>query len=1499
MARKSIDEEDVRSFDQSDSELSPLPPLPSDDDDSFLRPPSDTADNSHMSSDGGSAIVEQEMSRKLMDIESSFLPDADTGEAAQTSGGADDTYMFGASSLRPPPRNGSRHNNGSRESSNQRSVHAEEVALPESPPTPDDAYKTPGPGQRHPRDDGSEGYFEGSSSFEEHAPSSPTAAAAERSQTRTTSQTREQTEPAIEVTHAENQGREQEEDTRSLRSGRPTSSASTIKADRQEYEENREEDRRSRLRDTLSTTAANRSLSNASSVRKRPSFLRDRSRGASQRSTASASSFGGRSDYSNDNRDTDFGLQTGGALPGSNMRGSDGDLSRFPSFGSIASSLSGTGGRPPFDRSRSTLSAASQAEINLERLDEEPRPTSASPPATPTARPFSSGTNGPTDTVIAKHVQNIRVPDTVAKEYREKHARSPDRPSTANFAFSSRTKHNLTLKEQNSKIDKLSKENFDLKLKIHFLDQALQNRSDEGVKDMISKNVQLQTDLATEKKENQSLRRKVRELERKLKAQEEGMAAAKEKTTSGSDDENSDDSHGQAEMGEEITYLRECLQQSESEIERLKEENLAKELEKRRMAEYVKTMGDRKNSEPSAGVEEAMEMWKDLLEAETARREQADEDAERLREDVRRLKAEREQSSQQTNSRNPYSMSRQSRMSMSHARSQSGSEGTTDNRASTSASSVTLVENLKHENAELRRDLGAQTSMLVSRNRERERLQQEIEDLKLSARRGVGGSIAGDSIFERSISRANNHRPSSRSSAVTRQPEFNEAEREDYEQKQAELRDDLASLKMTNQELEKQLNSTLDELEQAEEEGRQLERERKLLIDDMQLMQADRDDTANALHEKEQDFEELRNEALQEIEQLEQEMSQKERDLDRLMNDLENRNEDFEALQQEMKAVSESLVMLEDDRNASLRRIQQLEQELDDANQELEALDQKLHETQQKIERFEVQQESNQSEITFLREEQETDKIRIGDLEAALNGAQMSIQEEKERYKDLEDRVSEERRQREALDSQEKEQVQTAFDELNTQASKAREEVRRLRKELSSKEVEASTWKQRLDDLENSLRDTLGSMDGTKTNLLKVEYTTFLRRDVALIFQQDVRTLQTDLDETLMELDHARTELADKERTLRNRDTLLESTSLESRKLADMLDKERQLRMQDKRQFEQSQRTHQSNSRTIQSYETRILELETSRSQDRRRINQLEAQYKDQLLERNNLLLALWNRLSTLCGTDWAQNNSLVNGELPTLDVIGRSLPAFSKNVLAAIKMVESIVGGFKVRIRGIEKDLWKEYQTLEHKLDVRIKHLDGLEKNIRSGSMGLIRNETLNTEISRLKSENKHLKAEVNLSRQHTRSSTDSADRPHPRMPHPPNPHRSVSGPQGPSVSSRNSLASTLLRHNSTTDIVHHSSSSHQNAPSSAPAPVQPTEQRWIHRLKELERRLKAEREARLLDRSGARKRLEEGRAENEELRVMLDREKEKGLGSESGRSSPSAAAFPTIGTR
>ena len=149
--------------------------------------------------------------------------------------------------------------------------------------------------------------------------------------------------------------------------------------------------------------------------------------------------------------------------------------------------------------------------------------------------------------------------------------------------------------------------------------------------------------------------------------------------------------------------------------------------------------------EDTAGMKETMDMWQDLLNAETGRREQAEEDIRKLREELTALRIERASPA-------PTKIAKR-RSKMDYEESIVDSEYTNGINGSGADSSVTLVEQLKHENAELRRDLGAQTSMLTSRNRERERLQQEIEDLKLLQRRSDGArSVAGDSIFDRSIS---------------------------------------------------------------------------------------------------------------------------------------------------------------------------------------------------------------------------------------------------------------------------------------------------------------------------------------------------------------------------------------------------------------------------------------------------------------------------------------------------------------------------------------------------------------------------------------------------------------------------------------------------------------------------------------------------------------------------------------------------------------------------
>src|SRR5436305_13033475 len=112
-------------------------------------------------------------------------------------------------------------------------------------------------------------------------------------------------------------------------------------------------------------------------------------------------------------------------------------------------------------------------------------------------------------------------------------------------------------------------------------------------------------------------------------------------------------------------------------------------------------------------------MWKDLHAAETARREEADEDNRKLREEIHRLRSEIATSTTNNHISNVYHVTK--RQASSRPRSRS-SNGTEDRLSATNAASSTLVDQLRHENAELRREVGAQTSMLTSRNREKERL---------------------------------------------------------------------------------------------------------------------------------------------------------------------------------------------------------------------------------------------------------------------------------------------------------------------------------------------------------------------------------------------------------------------------------------------------------------------------------------------------------------------------------------------------------------------------------------------------------------------------------------------------------------------------------------------------------------------------------------------------------------------------------------------------------
>ncbi|KAK8054823.1 Microtubule associated protein [Apiospora rasikravindrae] len=1274
---------------------------------------------------------------------------------------------------------------------------------------------------------------------------------------------------------------------------------------------------------------------------KRPRFLR--SRNASQRSSTSSNL-----DNENDDNESDvtvglgvdYAIQSGGSIPAYGMgmqRSMSNMLARSISMGSMASGIE-------------DLEPVRGLEP-LEPLDEVERPPSGEPPKSlspipghsddsfTTPKPKKTGALlAPTDTVIARHVRNVEVPESLAREYKTQSGLETPKVGkplrkVSDFApapgTTAKNGRNLTLKEQSSTIERLSKENFDLKLKVMFLSDRLDKLSESGVKEMISENVELKTSLAVIQRDNKVLRKKNKDLEKRWRDRDDEADrpstarsgySSDGRTTPGGYDPDAQ------EREEELYYLRERVEEYVTEIEQLKSENMASQAEKRKLAEVVKAMGDKAGERvgDSLGRQEEADVYKDLLEQETARREQTDDDNRKLRDEIFRLKQEVNIATGGTattpggmhHTTNIYNITRKPRpQSPSRSRPVSGLSGDMDQ---TSSQATTLVDELRretdqlrHENAELRREVGAQTSMLTSRNREKERLYQEIEDLKLASRRGGPAPSTIDTLLDRSASRAGAHeRSQSRGSARTKLTmNMEDPEREDFENRLAEQRDKVNELKIKNQELQHEVDTCMRDFEvaleakqQAEEDRLGIQQELDNTVNDLMAMQTDRDQALQDASVIEDEFKALQQEAQEEIEALEGEADQKDQEIQRLQVELQDRQENFEALQEEMRKMSDAIIRLEDEQEKKHRRIEQLEAELGEANHEGEELEAKLLESNEKANRLGVQQESSQGEIAFLREEQEADKIRIGDLEAMVAGVEQSLRDERERVKDLNQRLLKERQQHELISSREKEEVQHFVNELNKELTAAKDEVRRLRKNLHSREVEATEWKERLIELENNLREALGDLNGTRSSLLK-----------------SIGTLQRELENTVHELNSAKAAMLEKDRIIKQRDGLLESHGLESRKLAELLDKERQGHRNTKNAFDTFQRTHQHVSRTVNNQDGRIMELETARASDKKKIAQLETSFRDQLTERNNLLLILWTRLSSLCGSDWAHNNSLINGRaLPSLEAVSTMLPGFSKNLLAAVKMIESLTGSFHARIKSVQNDLWKEYQSLENNLDLRIKKLDRLETIVRNGIVNGDFNST--AKIVQLEAAYRAVKIEnATLQRANdakTRAVSgyfdqptngrrgsgvgldDDAGSPSPYIPT--GPIRKTSGiprskttPQLETVSSasssksRNSTMTRTVSNNlAPPEFEQQRAGASNGEMASTPGGTnragggspQPQDNKWMFRLRELEHKLKQEREARNLDRAAARQRIAEGERQKDELVAELIKVRRKG---------------------
>lgn len=301
--------------------------------------------------------------------------------------------------------------------------------------------------------------------------------------------------------------------------------------------------------------------------------------------------------------DDDSGVNANNSNVGMGQRMS---LSRTASLGSIASGITSLA-------NRNSLTMGTASERALARLDEEEQKSAKGEledegededevegseqdvPHTPTNR---SPQKLPTDTAIAKRVGNIEVPPTVARDYRSRFPHLAATPGPA-----SPTKRNLqtpvpgapvtrtmTLKEQSTTIDRLQKENFDLKIKVYYLQERIDKSSEEGIHEIMQENVEFKIKNTELLRSNKQLKKEIRELQQKLDSQQVEEKGDLE-------DEVLELKETIEEYRIEIETMRERERRTEEEMKQMRERDAQREQSFKRMRSSASSAGGINNSE--------------------------------------------------------------------------------------------------------------------------------------------------------------------------------------------------------------------------------------------------------------------------------------------------------------------------------------------------------------------------------------------------------------------------------------------------------------------------------------------------------------------------------------------------------------------------------------------------------------------------------------------------------------------------------------------------------------------------------------------------------------------------------------------------------------------------------------------------------------------------------------------------------------------------------------
>lgn len=347
----------------------------------------------------------------------------------------------------------------------------------------------------------------------------------------------------------------------------------------------------------------------------------------------------------------------------------------------------------------------------------------------------------------------------------------------------------------------------------------------------------------------------------------------------------------------------------------------------------------------------------------------------------------------------------------------------------------------------------------------------------------------------------------------------------------------------------------------------------------------------------------------------------------------EEKDAEIEAANREIEKLGEQVYVLEEENERLKEASERLREDEAVERERLEALSAALKEVQSAFLRnkslFGIYGECHQRVGTLKAQLQEmTDMYEHSNQELSTYKSQSE-----ELAQHVENLVAELQRERAA-----RERITADLDK----AEKAQQEYdAALRREQRSLEAKESALQSALNDLartqslltqrEADLEAVQSSLEALETESKKLGETHTTAR---FSLQLEVDRLKRDLERLEDDLARARKELYDREGKGRERDGVIDKLHAENRELSSQLAAQTQARLNVSEKLDEAQASLRGAEAEMTSFRTKVAELEQRLAKDQRSLLSAEAQYRDQLTERNTLLLTIYQYMDKILGVD-------------------------------------------------------------------------------------------------------------------------------------------------------------------------------------------------------------------------------------------------------------------------